>query len=265
MIITDTHVHTSPTWYEPIETLLSQMDRNNVKKAVLIQYAANYNNQYHFECARNYKGRFGVTVSVDPQQPDALDQLEMLAKQGAIGLRIRPIEPFPGSDPLALWRKAADLGLAISAGDALKVLSSDHFRDIVKEFPDLKIVLEHLGASAPTQHNQTPDLKLFDKVLDLSQYRNVYIKLPGFGQFLPRPYPMRNPPFDDYPPVIRRVYDAFGPRRMMWGSDFPQCGSREGYANALQFPLEKIPFFTQEDKEWIFGKTALSVWKIPDA
>jgi predicted TIM-barrel fold metal-dependent hydrolase len=125
--------------------------------------------------------------------------------------------------------------------------------------------LEHLGAAAPTQHNQNPDLKLFDKVLALSQCPSLYIKVPGFGQLLPRPYPMRNPIFDDYPPAIKTVYESFGPRRMMWGSDFPQCGSREGYANALRYPMEEIPFFTQEDKEWIFGKTALSVWRIPDA
>lgn len=265
MIIVDSHVHTSPTWYEPIENLLSQMDRNSVKKSVLIQYAANYDNRYHFECVRKYRGRFGATVSVDPKRPDALPQLEMLAKEGAVGLRIRPIEPFPGSDPLALWRKAADLGIAISTGDALKVIASSYFENIVKEFSDLKIVLEHLGAAAPTQHNQNPDLKLFDKVLALSRYPNVYIKVPGFGQLLPRPYPMRNPTFDDYPLLIKRVYEAFGSQKMMWGSDFPQCGSREGYANALCFPMEKIPFFTQDDKEWVFGKTALSVWDIPDA
>ena len=264
MTIVDTHVHTSPTWYEPIETLLSQMDRTHVDKAILIQYAANYDNRYHFECVRKYKGRFGATVGVDPQRPDALDQLELLAREGAIGLRIRPIRPFPGPDPLALWRKAADLGLAISTGDALTVIASSQFLNIVKEFPDLKIVLEHLGAMAPTQHNQQPDLKLFKNVLALSRYSNVYIKLPGFGQLLPRPYPMRHPTFDDYPPIFRQVYNAFGARKLMWGSDFPQCGSREGYANALRFPMEEIPFFTKHDKEWIFGKTALSVWKIPD-
>jgi predicted TIM-barrel fold metal-dependent hydrolase len=48
---------------------------------------------------------------------------------------------------------------------------------------------------------------------------------------------------------------------MMWGSDYPPSGSREGYANALRFPLEHIDFFTAQDREWAFGQTALSVWR----
>jgi predicted TIM-barrel fold metal-dependent hydrolase len=92
----------------------------------------------------------------------------------------------------------------------------------------------------------------------------VYVKLPGFGEFFDRPRPMTNPAFDHTPAHVKMVYDAFGPKRILWGSDFPNCSSREGYTHVLRYPLEKTPYFTQEDKEWIFGKTALSVWNIPD-
>ncbi len=37
MIIVDSHCHISPVWYEPVESLLFQMDRNDVAHAVLIQ------------------------------------------------------------------------------------------------------------------------------------------------------------------------------------------------------------------------------------
>ena len=37
MVIVDTHCHVSPYWYEPVETLLHQMNSNGVDKAVLIQ------------------------------------------------------------------------------------------------------------------------------------------------------------------------------------------------------------------------------------
>jgi L-fuconolactonase len=80
---------------------------------------------------------------------------------------------------------------------------------------------------------------------------------------LPRPFPFRVPAFDGYPSRLKKVYDTFGSHRMMWGSDFPPCAAREGYTNAIQFPMKKVPFFTQKDKEWIFGKTALSVWDKP--
>jgi predicted TIM-barrel fold metal-dependent hydrolase len=47
----------------------------------------------------------------------------------------------------------------------------------------------------------------------------------------------------------------------MWGSDFPPVAGREGYCNALQWTMEHIPFRTAADKEWVFGKTALSLYK----
>ena len=34
MVIVDTHCHVSPYWYEPVETLLHQMNSNGVDKAV---------------------------------------------------------------------------------------------------------------------------------------------------------------------------------------------------------------------------------------
>ena len=38
MVIVDAHVHTSPNYYEPIEILLFQMNRNKVDKATLDQH-----------------------------------------------------------------------------------------------------------------------------------------------------------------------------------------------------------------------------------
>jgi len=50
----------------------------------------------------------------------------------------------------------------------------------------------------------------------------------------------------------------------MWGSDFPPVASHEGYAKALEM-VDKIPFFTESDKGWILGKTALSLWRFGKA
>ncbi len=35
--VVDAHCHVSPVWYEPVETLLFQMERNGVDTAILIQ------------------------------------------------------------------------------------------------------------------------------------------------------------------------------------------------------------------------------------
>ena len=68
-------------------------------------------------------------------------------------------------------------------------------------------------------------------------------------------------PFPDVPPLIEMALEAFGANRLMWGSDFPPVANREGYRNALRFPMEHIEFKSQEDKEWTFGRTAASMFK----
>jgi L-fuconolactonase len=262
MMIVDSHVHVCPLWYEPVETLLFQMERNSVNKALLVPMVGKYN-EYEYECIGKYPGRFASISQVDGKRPDALDLIEADAEKGAVGIRIG-VEDLPEADHLPIWRKAAQLGLNVSCHGSIDNFSTKEFIEIVEEFSDLKIVLEHLGGAAKTKKFPKPNYQLFHNVLTLSRYSNVYLKLPGFGEFFDRPRPLTNPVFDHAPEQIKILYDAFGPKRIMWGSDFPNCSSREGYHNVLLYPLEKIAFLNQEDKEWIFGKTALSVWNIPD-
>jgi L-fuconolactonase len=47
MAIVDTHCHASPYWYAPVESLLDEMNRSRVDKAVLIQIGGIYDNSYH--------------------------------------------------------------------------------------------------------------------------------------------------------------------------------------------------------------------------
>ncbi|MFC1928473.1 amidohydrolase family protein [Chloroflexota bacterium] len=273
MVIVDSHVHTAPYWWEPIEALLFHMESNGVEKAVMVQFMGNYDNRYELECVRKYPGRFSAVVLVDTKKPDAVDTLTKQASEGATGVRLRPDSRSAGPDPLALWRKADELGLVVSSFGTLETFAADEFRRLVEELPNLKIVIEHLGGLEPIKVDLATlertgggqelqvDLKLFEKVLALSKYPNVYIKLHGFGELLARPMPIRTVPFPEPPKVIRMAFQAFGREHMMWGSSYPACSVGEGYANTLRLPMEKTSFFSKVDKEWIFGKTALSVFE----
>ena len=57
--------------------------------------------------------------------------------------------------------------------------------------------------------------------------------------------------------LLDQAYAAFGPQRMLWGSDYPPVAGREGYANALAWPQGH---FSAEDGIWIFGATAQKVY-----
>jgi L-fuconolactonase len=83
---------------------------------------------------------------VDTDRPDAPEQLEAWVKQGVEGIRLSPAERSPGSDAIAIWRKAAELGIVVSAqGSDVESFASPDFEDVIRELPNLKIIIEHLG------------------------------------------------------------------------------------------------------------------------
>ena len=266
MAVVDTHCHASPYWFEPVEVLVSEMDQNGVDKAVLIQFRGVFDNAYMIDCVGRYPGRFSLVAIVDTETDQAPQRLAEWVQEGAEGVRLGPSVRSPGENALAIWRKAAELGIVVSSLGTLEEFSSPEFEGIIKEFPSLPVIIEHLGGiGAHYNTGQLPEAQhgeAFQRVLSLAQYPNTYMKVPGLGEICPRPMPFRQPmPFADIPPLIEQALEAFGPRRLMWGSDFPPVAAREGYGNALRFPRDNVKFSTEEDKEWVFGKTAEALFR----
>lgn len=272
MPIVDSHCHVSPVWYGPAEDLLYQMDRHGVGQAVLIQIQHEFDNDYQYEIARRHPGRFAPVVVIDPTRPDAPDELARQASLGASGVRFQPTVRSAGDDPLLIWRTAARLGLPVSCVGTRETFAADDFAALVAALPDLTIVIEHLGGlkgSRPGEEDPSGDAAraIDERVLALSRFPNTRIKIPGLGEFCQRALPVTHPfPFvTPLPDYLTRVHRAFGPRRMMWGSDFPPVSGREGYELALRLTrneFEAMPGVNDEDREWIFGRTALSVFPV---
>ena len=258
MMIVDSHCHAGTSWFEPIELLHYQMDANGVGRGVLIQHRAMYDNDYLLESAERFSGRFSVVALVDTTRSDAPAALEGWASRGVIGVRFEPTTRSPGADPLAIWRKAGELGLAVSVVGALDEFASPEFASLVSGLPDVPIVIEHLAGATPRDE---PPFTKFEKAMELANAPNTYVKVGGIGEIAERPAPLRNEPrFDNVPPLIEMAYEAFGPRRMMWGSDYPPVSGREGYRNALRGVMEHPAFRTDEDREWVMGRTAAEVF-----
>ncbi|MDE2703838.1 MAG: amidohydrolase family protein, partial [Gemmatimonadota bacterium] len=92
-------------------------------------------------------------------------------------------------------------------------------------------------------------------VLDLARFPKVYVK------FTPQAHKSALPfPHADTFPAFRRIYDAFGPQRLMWGTNFPGVMKEVGYGPALEMFRDHVDFLTDDDKEWLFHRTALQVW-----
>jgi L-fuconolactonase len=241
----------------PVELLVETMDAAVVDKAVIVQpihYL--YDNSYVADCLKRYPGKFAAIGLVDRHAPDAPAQLERLVtEQGFGGLRMhlsRPNDPAewaaPDQDPI--WRKAEDLGATFLSFGPAALLPA--IEPIVARFPGVKVALDHIGG-APT--DEDPPAPLLSNVLKMAQYPNVYVK------FSPQSHKSKEDyPFRDTFPTFRKLYDAFGPERLTWGTNFPGVMKDTGYVPALDMFREHMDFLTAGDKEWLFAKTALSIW-----
>jgi L-fuconolactonase len=258
--VIDSHAHVAPHWYEPVEVLRAQMDRAGVSGAVLVQMLGQTDNAYIQSCRRVDPRGFATVVLVDIERPDAAEHVARLAADGASGLRLRPAARSPHGDPLGIWRAAAAAGLAISSPGTSADFAADAFAALLEALPDLPIVIEHLGSSS-TPDRDDAERALRRRVFALARYPNVFIKIPGLGEFAERKKPPGDDPFArPIPPYLDEVLAAFGPSRMMWGSDFPGVSSREGYANALTWCRAALSAATTSDRDWIFGGTAARVF-----
>jgi predicted TIM-barrel fold metal-dependent hydrolase len=111
-----------------------------------------------------------------------------------------------------------------------------HVRALAAKFPELTVVLDHMGR--PGQGSETEYLE----VLKLSELRNVVLKYSNWPE-----YP------GDLRPLTRRLYDTFGPERIIWG----MVGNTEAeYRNQSARFEEMLAFASKADRDRIRGGNA---------
>lgn len=264
MYVIDSHCHVSPVWYEPVETLLHEMDRNGVQQATLVQLLGQLDNSYLLECRARHPQRFAAVVAVDPADTAAVTELRRLAEAGATGVRLRPEARSSGGDPYTLWRGAASCGLAVSCVGPAAGFLAPAFADLVRELPQLPVVLEHLGGWARPDCDRSEATR--QAIGALARFPNVYLKVPGLGQLAARqpslaasgrPLPL------EAGSVVLDLLERFGARRLMWGSDFPPVAAREGYGNALRWIEELLGVLDPTARAEVFGGTVRKVFRVP--
>ncbi len=60
---------------------------------------------------------------------------------------------------------------------------------------------------------------------------------------------------------MKRLNDAYGPRRLMWGTDWPILENfKATYEQALTVVRDDMKFLNADDKSWMLSKTIERVW-----
>lgn len=250
-MIVDSHVHTGVTKYVPVEVLLAQMDAAGIDKAVLVQYMGQFDNRYHQEVCQRFPGRFAPWGLVDTNAPDAVEKIkEAVHVHGMVGFRMPVTARSPESNPYAMWETLQELNVVVSLAGVREAYAAPEAEELVRRHPGLKMRIEHLGHPRFEEIDPFPQYR---QVLQLAHFPHVFIAYSGLYAASRQRYP-----YQDLVPFFKMIYDAFGPRRILWGSDFPPLCMRETVSMNLQLFQEGFGFLTSEDKEWILGKTALA-------
>ena len=241
------------------ETLLGLMKASGVQKTVIIQVIYyRWDNSYLTDVLKKYPQYFRGVARVNPEDPAAPDALSKLTEEhGFHGVRISPAADASGDwfrGPLMppLWKRCLDLKVPMTV--LAPVTRMPDVARLADRFPDLTIVIDHM-ADSPLSH---PDQ--LDQLLALHRYPKLFVKISHSWSLSSQPYP-----YLDSQRQIKRLYDSFGPKRLMAGTDWPLVEKYCTYAQAIEIAQKRISFFNAEDKRWICGLTAEQVWPFESA
>lgn len=125
----------------------------------------------------------------------------------------------------------------------------------VERFPDQKFVLEHI-AKPPIKSGK---LKPWEThIRNLAENTQCFMQRLRFGN-RSRFCPMEG---IGYYPYLDVVFDAFGPDRLMFGSDWPVCLIAADYERVWNLVSNYITHFRQEDEEKIMGLNAVNFYNL---
>ncbi|KAG6422434.1 hypothetical protein SASPL_119006 [Salvia splendens] len=151
----------------------------------------------------------------------------------------------------AMFAKAGELGAPVGFMCMKGLdLHLSEIEELCTEFPSTVVLLDHLGFCKPPKNQE--EEQVFSKLLNLSRFPQVYVKLSALFRVSRCQYP-----YEDLSDIVTKVVSSYGANRIMWGSDFPyvvpECGYKE--AKEAVWQLLQQAQLSSSETEWIMGRT----------
>ena len=167
----------------------------------------------------------------DPRVGDTLDEYRRHPKFRGV------CYAFAGELPAGLAElDRRGLTLDVSAGFTLA---------IVERFPDLRVTIDHVGTARAT----IPP--------SVARYPNLFAKISGLITHAPTGWKAA-----EFQPAVRAALAAFGPERVMYGSDWPTYLPEGTWKAALAAFTQAIGPQTLETREHLLGGTAHRFYRL---
>ncbi|MFE0252629.1 amidohydrolase family protein [Streptomyces sp. NPDC059010] len=232
-----------------------------VERTVLVQTVTVAEETPEFlALARAHELIAGVVGWTDLTRPDVADELARLRELPG-GPYLKGIRHQVQGEPDPEWLLRADVrrGLTAVADAGLVydlVVLPHQLPACVKaaaDHPGLTFVLDHLGKPPIASGEREP---WETGVRSLAALPNTVCKLSGMvTEADPASWRV-----DDLRPYADVVLDAFGPDRLMFGSDWPVCTLAATYGQVLDAAEELTGELSDAERTWLFAGTAAQVY-----
>jgi len=248
--------HSKPNWPDHVtgDEMVAEMDKLGIDGAIYISPFAmyRYDASYAVEVQKAHPDRFAIVKPVDPDDPKVADVIADWKKTpGAVAVRIM-LTRDPGRE-----RDAADPGLdrickaAREHDFPVNVLFWGNIEagtKLIDRNSDTRFIIDHLGLLQPrTPPAPAEPWAELPKILALAKRPNAVIKVSGACTLSQKPYP-----YDDIWDPVKRVIDAWGLERCLWGTDWTRAYAVCNYEQAVE-PFLKTTRLTDSEKAVLMG------------
>jgi predicted TIM-barrel fold metal-dependent hydrolase len=190
---------------------------------------------------------------IDPKTPARIDELVRRLKGRIVGIRIHTLNA-PGTPPATdgpmrnrdlqsvgmknTWRKMHDLGLMVQMQTIPH--HAPRIGALAGQFRDMPVIIDHLALPARGTAAE------YEDVINLSKLPRVYMKVSSLT--------------DKDKPLVRRLYDAYGPDRLIWGG---YGSSVPAFERAIALSEFVFDYATEEERMKIRGLNAMKLYRFP--
>ncbi len=128
-------------------------------------------------------------------------------------------------------------------------------REFVQRFPNQRFVIDHLAKPFIKEQIWEDWKKDMDAVAEMD---NVLCKISG----MVTEADWKNWKMEDFTIYFEGVWEAFGPKRVMFGSDWPVCLVAADYKQVCQIVEEHTVFLSGEEKAKLWGLNAQQFYNL---
>jgi L-fuconolactonase len=216
-------------------------------------------NRWALDLADRHPFLAGVVGWVDLASPDCERQLrEFLEHPKFVGVRhVTQDEPDDGF--IVRDEVLRGLGVLERHGVPFDLLfyvkHLRHAANLAGRFPDLPMVIDHLAKPRIKDHAIDDWLPNFRAA---ARFPNVYCKVSGMVTEADH----ASWTVDDLRPYVAHALDAFGPDRLMFGSDWPVCELAGTYAEVYEALDRALGPLSPSERAAIFGGTAARFYRL---